>query len=102
VQGDNWVLLHWVFEGTNRVSRLYRDGALVAGPFTHATGINTQGTSGVIGNADSAFGTNMGILATLDEVRIINVARNASWIAAESLNQKTPGSFYSLGMEFTP
>ena len=44
----------------------------------------------------------MGILATLDEVRIIGAVRSASWIAAEALNQKTPASFYSVGTELTP
>jgi hypothetical protein len=102
VIGDNWVLLHWVFEGTNRMSRLYRNGTQVAGPFQHATGIDTAGTAGTIGNAGGAFGTNMGINATLDEVRIINVARSAAWLAAEALNQTTPGSVYMLSMEQTP
>jgi hypothetical protein len=100
--GDNWTLLHWVYEGNNRMTRIYRGGAMVAGPFQHASGINTQGTAGRIGNADSAFGANMGINAALDELRIINVARSASWIAAEASNQTTPASFYSLGNEQTP
>lgn len=100
--GDNWVLLHWVFEGPNRMTRIYRDGALVGSAFMHATGINTQGTGGYLGNAPIAFGTNMGLNATLDEVRIINVARGAQWIAAEALNQGTPSAFYMVSSEQTP
>jgi hypothetical protein len=100
--GDGWVLLAWVFEGQNRMTRIYRNGTLVAGPFQHASGINTQGSGGAIGNAQSAFGTNMGLNATLDEVRIINVARSASWLAAEALNQTSPGMAYTIGTEQTP
>jgi len=102
IQGGGWVLLHWVFEGSNRMSRLYADGVLVAGPFQHNSGINTQGTGGIIGNAEAAFGSNMGLTATVDEVRITTTARSADWIAAEALNQKTPGSFYTVGTEFIP
>jgi hypothetical protein len=100
--GGGWVLLDWVFEGQNRMTRLYRDGQLVAGPFQHGNGINTQGTEGMIGNASAGFGSLMGLNATLDEIRIINVARSADWIAAEYANQKTPTSFYSVSQEQTP
>ncbi len=99
--GDGWVLLHWVFEGNNRMTRLYRNGVQI-GTNQHSNGINTQGTGGTIGNAQAAFGTTMGINATLDEVRISDVARNANWIAAEALNQTTPSQFYTVGAEQTP
>jgi hypothetical protein len=100
--GGGWTLLHWVFEGQNRMTRIYRDGVLVAGPFQHMSGIDTMGTAGYIGNAPIAFGTNMGLNATLDELRIINVARSPDWIAAEFANQKTPGTFYTVSAEQTP
>jgi hypothetical protein len=61
-----------------------------------------MGTAKSIDNAPSAFGQNMGILATLDEVRIIGATCSGDWIAAEALNQKTPGSFYTVGTEFIP
>jgi hypothetical protein len=38
----------------------------------------------------------------LDEVRIIDVARSASWIAAEALNQTSPTLFYSVSAEQMP
>ncbi|HEY5951980.1 MAG TPA: DUF2341 domain-containing protein [Kofleriaceae bacterium] len=100
--GDGWTLLHWVYEGTNRMTRIYRDGALVAGPFQHAAGVNTQGNSGVLGNAPGPFGTNMGINAALDEIRIIAVARSPEWIAAEFANQQTASTFYSVSTEHMP
>lgn len=102
IQGDGWTLLHWTFDGASRASRLYRDGGLVAGPFVHASGINTQGTSGLVGNAANAFGANMGILAALDEVRIAGVQRSDDWIECESINQSAPATFYTLGDERIP
>ncbi len=102
IQGDGWTLLHWVYEGANRMTRIYRDGALVAGPFQHGSGVDTEGSGGTIGNAQAAFGMNMGVTAMLDEVRIIGSARSADWIAAEALDQKTPASFYSVGAEQIP
>ena len=100
--GDGWTLLHWVYEGTNRMSRMYVNGAQVAGPFQHQSGIDTQGTAGTIGNAPGPFGSNMGINASLDEVRITNIARDAAWIAAEALNQTTPDAAYRVSAEQTP
>jgi hypothetical protein len=97
--GDGWVLLHWVYEGSNRMSRMYINGALVAGPFQHNSGVNTTGTTGVIGNAPIAYGTSMGINAIVDEIRITPVARSEQWIAAEALNQSMPGMFYALSAE---
>lgn len=102
ITGDGWVLVHWVFEGTNRMTRIYVNGAQVAGPFQLGNNINTQGTEGMIGNAPASYGVNMGINATLDEVRISNVVRSAAWIAAEYANQSSPSTFYTVGTEQTP
>ena len=44
----------------------------------------------------------MGLNATLDEVRIINVARSASWLAAEALDQTSPAMAYMISAEQTP
>lgn len=101
---DGWVLLHWVYDGgPTKISRIYRNGTMVAGPATHTNGNpNTMGTSGFLGNAPEAFGEKMGLRATLDEVRIINVARNDAWIAAEAANQSNPGAFYTVSAEQIP
>jgi hypothetical protein len=37
----------------------------------------------------------------LDEVRISNIARSPEWITTGYLNQKNPGSFYTIGPEET-
>jgi hypothetical protein len=101
IDGAGWKLLHWVFEGTNNVSRIYEDGALVAGPFTHmgASAIATQGAGGHLANAPVAWGPNMGAHATLDEVRLATVARSAAWIATEFANQGSPSTFTTAGPE---
>jgi hypothetical protein len=39
--------------------------------------------------------------AIIDEVRVSNVARSASWIVSEYNNQNSPSTFYSLGAEQT-
>jgi hypothetical protein len=96
--GAGPTLVHWVFTGNQ--SRIYRNGALVAGPFTHTgTAVNTQGGTGFLGNAPGAFGQNMGAHATLDEVRIARVGRPLAWIATEYANQSSPATFYSVGPE---
>jgi hypothetical protein len=98
-------LLHWVFEGANRSSRLYRDGVLI-GQKTHAAGINTQGTGGFIGFAPGQWGaggvTPCNLNGTLDEVRIATVARSAAYIATEFANQTSPQTFYAVGPELAP
>lgn len=37
---------------------------------------------------------------SLDEIRLSNVARSASWITAEYNNQSSPSTFYSVGSTF--
>ena len=92
-------LLHWVYDGNQ--SRLYRNGALVAGPQSHGSGtaVATQGTQGHLGWAPNNWGGNMGAHAMLDEVRIARVARSLEYIATEHLNQRSPGTFFSVGAE---
>lgn len=103
IVGDGWVLLHWVYEGGGqRRSRLYRGGSQVAtGQHNNGTP-NTQGTDGFLGNAPGAFGQKMGLHATLDEVRIIDVVRSPGWIATEAANQSNPSTFYTVSPEQMP
>jgi hypothetical protein len=98
IQGDGWVLVHWVYDGAS-LGRLYLNGAMAAGPHTYLTPPATAGTSGFIGNAPAGFGATMGLVATVDEVRIATVARTAGWIATERANQNSPATFYAVGAE---
>lgn len=97
IQGEGPTLLHWTFDGAD--SRLYRDGDLAAGPFTHADAPSTTGGVGRIGNAPAAFGTAMGLHGVVDEVRIATVERSAAWVATEHANQSAPAAFISVGPE---
>jgi hypothetical protein len=96
--GSGWRLVHWTYDFP-AVSRLYRDGVLAAGPFTHSGAQSTSGGVGRIGNAPGEFGQNMGLNGLVDEVRISNVARSPEWIATEHANQGAPGAFVLVGPE---
>lgn len=97
IEGAGWKLLHWTYTGTE--NRLYVDGALAAGPRTLASGIDTQGSDGRIGNASGPFGTNMNLDGQVDEVRIATVVRSSEWIRTEHRNQSDPSSFHEVGPE---
>lgn len=102
IEGDGWVLLHWVHEGTNKKTHIYRNGVeLTMTPHMFDNAANTTGgMTGMIGNAPSPeFGANNGMLGTIDEVRIASGQRDASWIATEFANQSDPGSFYAVSTE---
>lgn len=95
-----WTLLDWVYEGNNGKNRLYQNGVEITGSPNTMNGVNTTGTTGVIGHApEPAYGTNMGLQGTIDELRIATVARSAGWIATEWANQSSPGTFYAVGAE---
>lgn len=99
IRNDGWRLLHWTY--TDRDNILYVNGAPV-GSQTVATGIDTQGSEGRLGNASAAFGQNMNLNGQLDEVRIATVVRPAEWIQTEFNNQSDPSSFYTVGPETGP
>ena len=100
LDGAGWTLLHWVSEGGNGKNHLYQNGVEIAGSPSTITGVNTMGTTGIIGHApEPAYGTNTGLQATIDELRIATVARTAGWISTEFANQSSPATFYTVGAE---
>jgi biopolymer transport protein ExbB len=98
IDNAGWVLLHWVFNGATRQSRIYRDGAPVGGPHTYNGGIATQGPDGNLGYAPAQWGT-CWLNGILDEVRLAPVERSLGWIATEFANQSSPQTFYTVGVE---
>ena len=97
-----WTLVHWVFEGPNGMNHLYVNGAEISGSPDMMMGnaINTKGATGIIGHApEPAYGTNMGLTGSIDELRIATVARSGGWIATEYANQSSPATFYTVGAE---
>ena len=99
LENAGWTSIYWVFDGNSRTGRLYRNGVLVAGPFTYATGINTTGSEGYLGYAPAAFGSTCGLNGSLDEVRVSTTTLDPAWIATEYANQSDPASFYTVGPE---
>jgi hypothetical protein len=94
IVGDGLRLVHWVFDaGQNWI---YLDGVLASGPHGDGASANTTGTTGILGYAPLAWGINMGLKGTLDEVRIATVPRTAGWIATEFANQSSPSTFYAV------
>lgn len=95
VTTSNWHSYTGTFSGTT--SKLYVDGVLQG--TNSSASLGTAGTNGVaIGN--DAPGNTQGLFdGLIDEVRISNIARSASWIETEYNNQNSPGTFYSLGSE---
>ncbi len=88
-------LLHWTYLDQN--GRIYVNGAEIGGsPRLYDNPADTAGTDGRIGNANAAFGGNMGLDGLVDEVRIANIARTAEWIAAEYANQNAPATFVTV------
>jgi hypothetical protein len=91
-----WTQLVWTFDSGS--SRLFVNGALVDGPATLNSGVNTSGTAGRIGNS-TFLGTgmyppyNFFLLGQLDEVRVSTTALSTAWISTEYNNQK-PGSTF--------
>jgi biopolymer transport protein ExbB len=98
IRGAGFTQLVWVYDGVNS-STLYKNGAFADGPHAASGTVNTQGTNGYLGNAPGPYGTNMGAHATIDEVRIANVARTPQWIGTEYANQNSPTTFYAVGAE---
>ncbi len=102
IDNAGWVLLHWTWIGSNRRSRIYRDGVVVDDR-TLGPGINTQGAVGHLGYAPIQWGpggnTSCALNGILDEVRLATVERSAGWIATEFANQSAPQQFYTVGAE---
>lgn len=92
-----WRLLHWVYDAAGKTANVYVDGNVVSARTVNAT--LATGTAGFLGNIPNAnnFGSNMGLHASVDEVRIATVPRTDAWIAAEVANQSSPMTFYTVG-----
>ena len=83
------------FDGSNL--RLYKDGALIAGPIA--------ASPATASNPSAAIATSFGGFffdGDVDELRISNTNRSANWVAAEYSNQNSPGTFIAMGGESCP
>jgi hypothetical protein len=102
VEDSGWVLLHWVWNGTTRQSRVYRNGEIRDDRILGAAS-NTIGADGYLGWAPPAWGpggaTPCGLSGSLDEARLATTPRGGGWITTEFANQSAPQTFYAVGPE---
>ena len=80
------------FDGSNL--RLYKDGALIAGPIA-ASPTTSSSPVATIGSVAGVFCWN----GDIDEVHVSSVARSINWILTEYNNQSSPGTFITMGSE---
>jgi hypothetical protein len=93
--GSGW--RHWAYtvDKTNNIATLYTDGI--------AVGTSTASFALTYGSANTTIGvsyyggTVVSSTAGLDEVRVSDTARSANWIQTGVNNQKSPGTFLTVG-----
>lgn len=95
----NWHLCAGVFTDAS-THDVYQDGIILSGSVLGGSvtpsGLNTTYVGGLFYNTSNFYGQMKGLV---DEVRISNIARSASWLLAEYNNGGSPGTFTTLGAE---
>lgn len=90
----NWhnIVATWKVGGSPYTLSLVYDGTQVTNTDTIATPVAFSGAAyiGIVGGSSYPF------RGTLDEFRIINVARSVDWITTEYNNQSATSTFYSV------
>jgi PKD repeat protein len=94
ITDSDWHHLVGVYNGSHIY--VFVDGVLDSTPLSYSD-INTN-----TGTVNIGYTKRWGCCrfnGILDEFRIFNVAKNASWISTEYKNQKEPSTFYNIGNE---
>jgi hypothetical protein len=94
INDGNWHYIVGTHNGA--VQNIYVDGVLDA-TVNNAGTFNTNNLAVNIGN-NSTYG-NRYFDGIIDEARVLSVARSASWVKTEYINQSNPSLFYSIGSE---
>lgn len=94
ITDSDWHHLVGVYNGSHIY--VFVDGALDCTPLSYSNILNNIGTLNI---GYTKFWNCCRFNGLIDEVRVLNVARDASWIATEYNNQNDPSSFYSVGSE---
>lgn len=93
-----WRYVTGVYDGTTW--RVYFDGGQKATQADTTGALSTGNTAPTVLGAASISGTiQRHFQGSLDEVRVLNVARSADWIATEFKNQSSPSTFYAVGAQ---
>jgi hypothetical protein len=94
-----WHYFVFTINNTNNTGTLYYDGTVNA----TNTGMTLRPSSLGSDNSNffgrSQYNNDDGLYGKIDEFRISNAARDASWVTTSYNNQSSPSSFYSVGTE---
>jgi len=96
ITDSDWHHLAGVYNG--RHIYVFVDGVLDCNPVSYSD-INT--CTGSVNIGYTKLWNCCRFKGLIDEVRILNVAKNASWLSTEYKNQKEPSTFYIVGNEET-
>ena len=94
LQPDQWYHLVGVYDGLQ--IRLYVNGTQTGTPKSITGKIASTDDPCYIGRYTTPY-----MNGTIDEVRISNTSRSASWVSTEYNNQYSPSTFYTIGNEET-
>jgi hypothetical protein len=94
---NTWTYVTGTFDSIGQLINLYVNGTPV-GTAVATTGTLANGTSLVAGRS-GAYPNNGQWPGSMDELRISNTVRSASWIATEYKNQSAPSTFFSAGAQ---
>jgi len=94
LQPDQWYHLVGVYDGSQ--IRLYVNGTQTGTPKSISGTIASTNDTCYVGRYTTPY-----MNGTIDEVRISNTSRSASWVSTEYNNQHSPSTFYTFGSEET-
>jgi hypothetical protein len=92
ISTNTWYYVVGTYDGSD--IKYYFDGSYVGK--TAQTGNISFGSNRELRIADNYYGNGQYYTGYVDEVRIINEAKNANWISTEYNNQNSPSTFYSI------
>ncbi|HWR27944.1 MAG TPA: DUF2341 domain-containing protein, partial [Candidatus Thermoplasmatota archaeon] len=94
-----WNLVHLTWDANSHTFSVFINGSLENRSTNTAVDIGGGAQTGLFMGARQDFDPQRYLVGKLDEVRIATSLKNASWIAAEYVNQYNPNEFYNLGVE---
>jgi len=96
ITDSDWHHLVGVYNGTHIY--VFVDGVLDCSPLSYSNIVNNVGTLNI---GYTKFWNCCHFNGLIDEVRILNVSIDASWVATEYNNQNDPSTFHSVGSQET-
>jgi len=96
ITDSDWHHLVGVYNGTHIY--VFVDGVLDCSPLSYSNIVYNVGTLNI---GYTKFWKCCHFKGLIDEVRILNVSLDASWVATEYNNQNDPSTFHSVGSEET-